>query len=178
MNIPNSLTSLRILLIPFFIFFLMNRRFEEAFAVFAAGSVTDALDGFLARRLHQTTKVGKILDPVADKLFLLLSFAGAYMVGLLPLWLLFFTVLKEAVILSGCAALYIAAGKMEIHPLLLGKLTTALQMCVILLVLLNGLGIGNETVLSVVFVITSIFIVSATLHYIVTGLKIWQEENV
>ena len=84
MNIPNTLTVLRLLLTPCFALLLGQGRRREALAVLVLAALSDGLDGFLARRLRQTTELGKILDPVADKLtqitvalILLIKFLGA-----------------------------------------------------------------------------------------------------
>ncbi|MGC9022478.1 MAG: CDP-alcohol phosphatidyltransferase family protein, partial [Dissulfurimicrobium sp.] len=87
MNIPNLFTLIRIVLIPILIIFLINGRFFEALIVFSLAGVTDALDGLIARMLRQKTKIGAILDPIADKLLLTSSYVTLAVVGRLPNWL-------------------------------------------------------------------------------------------
>lgn len=173
MNIPNLLTLLRIALIPLFIFFLAGGSYYMALAVFAAGGITDVLDGFLARRLDQITELGRVLDPIADKLFFLTSFTALYLINILPLWLLTLAILKEVIILSGCAALYLTIKKVEIKPTAAGKATTAIQTAVILLILLNEIGAWNERALFVAFIAASIFIIASTFSYVMMGLKMY-----
>ncbi|HSK30136.1 MAG TPA: CDP-alcohol phosphatidyltransferase family protein, partial [Candidatus Limnocylindria bacterium] len=74
LNLPNTLTLIRILTIPFFIGFLAYHRYLEALIVFAVGGITDFLDGLAARRMNQQTALGAYLDPVADKLLVITSF--------------------------------------------------------------------------------------------------------
>ncbi len=175
MNLPNLLTLIRILLIPLFIYFLLKKSYEEATVVFALGSITDGLDGFFARKLHQVTRLGKILDPLADKLFLLGSYSAAYMIGIMPLWLLGLTALKEVTVLSGFAILMAAARKVEIRAIFLGKATTAAQMATLLFILFGGLGLFPEKLLPAVFMLTSGLIILSTLAYVKEGITIYRE---
>ncbi len=177
MNIPNTLTLLRIILIPVFVYLLLERRFVEALIVFALGSITDGLDGFLARKFNQITRLGKFLDPMADKLFLLSSYTTAYFVNILPLWLLIIVFLKEIIMLSGLLALYLSVKKVKIKPTLSGKLTTAFQMITIVLILISGIGLGNEWILFFVFVATSVLILISTTAYIIIGIKAYREAH-
>ncbi|NIR13431.1 MAG: CDP-alcohol phosphatidyltransferase family protein, partial [Gammaproteobacteria bacterium] len=73
LNLPNTLTAVRILLLPVFLWLLSQRNFMPALWVFAFSAITDLLDGYLARSWLEETRVGKILDPVADKLILISS---------------------------------------------------------------------------------------------------------
>ena len=177
MNIPNALTLLRIILIPVFVYLLLEGRFIEALIIFALGSITDGLDGFLARKFNQITRLGKILDPIADKLFLLASYTTSYYINILPLWLLIIVFLKEIIMLSGLLALYLSVKKVQIKPTLSGKLTTVFQMITIVLILVSGLGLGSEWILFLVFVATSILIFTSTTGYVIIGIKTYREAH-
>ena len=177
MNIPNALTLLRIILIPVFVYFLLDRQFVEALIVFALGSITDGLDGFLARKMDQITMLGKFLDPMADKLFLLASYTASYFVNILPLWLLIIVFLKEIIMLSGLLALYLSVKKVQIKPTLSGKMTTAFQMITILLILVSGMGVGHEWILFFAFVATSVLMLISTTGYVIIGIKAYREAH-
>ena len=175
MNLPNLLTSIRIFLIPIFIYYMLKESYPEAIALFALGSISDALDGYFARKLNQVTSLGKILDPVADKLFLLSSFTVSYLINIIPFWLMAIVILKEVVLLSGFMVLYATIKKVEIKPIFIGKAATAAQMVTILLVLVSGVGIKSETLLTAAFIITSILMISSALGYVMIGIKTYRE---
>jgi len=175
MNIPNILTLVRILLIPVFIHFLVKEQYAAALYVFAFGSLTDALDGYIARRFKQITELGGILDPVADKLFLLSSFTASYLIGILPLWFFLIALLKELILLSGYAVLRAKIQHVAIAPTITGKGATAAQMVTILFLLLNGFGAGNHMALNLLFAVTSALIIISTIGYVATGIKMYRE---
>ncbi|MCX5833093.1 MAG: CDP-alcohol phosphatidyltransferase family protein, partial [Deltaproteobacteria bacterium] len=86
-NIPNLLTLLRILLVPVFVILLIQGLFLKALLVFVVAGLTDAMDGFIARVLHQKTVLGLYLDPLADKALIITSFVTLSVMGLIPPWL-------------------------------------------------------------------------------------------
>src|SRR5437016_13306407 len=87
LNLPNFLTLIRILTIPFFLVFLAYHRYWEALILFIFGGVTDFLDGLAARLMHQQTALGAYLDPVADKLLVITSFVMLGSMDGIPIWL-------------------------------------------------------------------------------------------
>jgi len=84
MNLPNILTLTRVLLIPFFVIFIINKYFEWALFTFAIAAITDGIDGLLARITHQRTELGAYLDPIADKLLLFSAFITLAIVEIIP----------------------------------------------------------------------------------------------
>ena len=105
LNIPNVLTLVRVILVPVFIALYCCGQTGLAFAAYVAASLTDAVDGRLARRLNQVTDFGKLMDPLADKLMqmsMMFCLAGT---GYLPWWVLFVLLAKEAVMVAGGALL-------------------------------------------------------------------------
>ncbi|HWQ38846.1 MAG TPA: CDP-alcohol phosphatidyltransferase family protein [Burkholderiales bacterium] len=99
-NLPNAITLLRLLLVPVIAVLLAEQRFAGAFAVFAIGAVSDGIDGWLARRLNAESQVGVVLDPVADKLFVISTAFVLAWEGLLPLWLAMALVARDVLILA------------------------------------------------------------------------------
>lgn len=95
LTIPNVLSFARLALIPVFLGFLITGQDVLALIVLVAGGVTDFLDGFLARRLHQVTRLGKLLDPVADRLTILSATIGLTYRGFLPMWLLLVVLARD-----------------------------------------------------------------------------------
>ncbi|MGH7770183.1 MAG: CDP-diacylglycerol--glycerol-3-phosphate 3-phosphatidyltransferase [Candidatus Binatia bacterium] len=136
LNLPNFLTLIRIVAIPFFLVLLASHLYLDALIVFILGGVTDALDGFLARRMNQKTSLGAILDPIADKLLLMSSFIMLGMMGGLPLWLVVLVVSRDAVILIGYVTIsFFAEEAPEVQPTMSGKLSTVFQLITVGVVL-------------------------------------------
>jgi cardiolipin synthase len=98
-NVPNLLSFLRILLVPVFLWFLLEELFLAAIAVLAVAGLTDFLDGFLARKLNQTTKLGKMLDPVADRLYIFATLLALSATGYVPWWLAGLVILRDVLML-------------------------------------------------------------------------------
>ena len=101
LNIPNILTLVRMGLIPVFIVLYYNGLTKAAFAVYVAACVTDALDGYLARKHNQVTAFGKLMDPLADKLMQLSMMTCLASTGHLPWWVLFVLLGKEIIMVTG-----------------------------------------------------------------------------
>lgn len=147
MSLPNLITLGRIFLVPFFFTELLsfhrgdpNHRWT-ALGIFVFASLTDVLDGFLARTTSGSTDLGKFLDPLADKLLLLSGFLGLLMVHDLPytppLWVTVTIVFRDLVVIIGMVIIFLITGTVRIEPNFLGKLTTAAQMITLILILLN-----------------------------------------
>lgn len=100
MNLPNSITLLRILLVPVFAWLHLTGRPAGALAVFAFAAISDGVDGFLARALNQRTEIGAILDPVADKFLALTALVLLVSVESLPAWLLEVALFRDGVVVG------------------------------------------------------------------------------
>jgi cardiolipin synthase len=103
LTVPNSLTFVRILLTPFFGYFWWHRQFLLALAIFIIASVSDVLDGLLARLLDQRTKLGQLLDPGADKFMVLVAIIAAAATGAVPRWLAALVIGRDAILASSGA---------------------------------------------------------------------------
>lgn len=147
MSLPNFITLFRIFLVPFFFTELLsfhrgdpNHRWT-ALGLFALASLTDALDGYLARATSRATELGKFLDPLADKLLLLSGYLGLLMVRDLPytppLWVTVTIVFRDLVVVIGMILIFILTGSVRVEPNFLGKLTTAAQMITLISILLT-----------------------------------------
>lgn len=157
-NIPNILTIFRITLIPVFLFLVLEDRFLTGAAVFITAGVTDAIDGFIAKKYNSRTALGAFLDPMADKLLLITAFLALNIKGFLPLWLTGLVVLRDAVIFTGFVSLKSAGRAVEIAPTVFGKLTTFLQIATIIFVLVFAdSGEDLFTVLSVAVAASTVY---------------------
>ncbi|HMU55346.1 MAG TPA: CDP-alcohol phosphatidyltransferase family protein [Nitrospira sp.] len=135
MNIPNSLTLLRILLIPVYIGLLVYEQFDQALLVLLAAGITDALDGTIARAANQKTRLGAFLDPLADKLLLTSGFITLSTIHVIPSWVTILVVSRDVMLLLGTAVAQLTETEIDITPTFLGKGTTFLQLSYVLLVI-------------------------------------------
>jgi cardiolipin synthase len=87
MTVPNLLSMLRLALVPVFLYLLLNEKYLSAIVVLAVSSLTDYLDGYFARRFNQVTRLGQLLDPAADRLYIFSTLVGLSITGIIPLWL-------------------------------------------------------------------------------------------
>lgn len=136
-NIPNIITLLRIFIIPFYIQRLMADDYKPALALFILGSLSDLLDGFIARRLNKVTPFGKFLDPLADKLFFLFSLSIMSYKNLVPLWFFGVLLIRDILISIGSVIFIDKVGMKEIKPHLTGKLVNFFIFFITLFVLID-----------------------------------------
>jgi cardiolipin synthase len=105
LNIPNLLSFLRIALVPVFLWLLLNEMFLSAIVVLMIAGITDFLDGYLARKLNQMTKLGKVLDPVADRLYIFATLLALSITGNIPWWLAAMVIGRDILMLISLPAL-------------------------------------------------------------------------
>jgi CDP-diacylglycerol--glycerol-3-phosphate 3-phosphatidyltransferase len=149
MTTANKITILRILLIPFFVVELIyyvrtGNEIHRLLAIlsFAITAILDGVDGYIARRYNQISELGKILDPLADKLLLVsgiiaLSFDHGNFLGQIPLWLTGTIIGRDLLILVGVAVIRFTVGNIVVRPRFTGKIATVLQMAVVIWILLK-----------------------------------------
>jgi cardiolipin synthase len=126
-TLPNFLTATRLILAPFVAWRLAEYDVVVAFWLFSVAALTDLLDGNLARLLNQRSVLGAWLDPIADKVMLLTTLSMLCLTELLPLWLLWVVLVRDAVILAGAEGYRRLTGGLDVRPTLSGKLATALE---------------------------------------------------
>jgi len=171
LNIPNLLTILRILLTPLLVIFLIDKRFDLAFAVFAAAGISDGLDGFLARVMKQKTRIGAILDPIADKALLASAYITLAVIGLVPNWLAVIVISRDIIIVFGVLVLLLFQSGIEIHPTIISKLTTLFQLLTVFTVLFSTVThLGLEQVLFCCYIVTAILTIASGLDYLYKGI--------
>ncbi len=176
-NFPNTLSLLRILLIPIFLILIVNRKTLEAFVVFLVAGFTDVLDGFTARIWNQKTKIGALLDPAADKLlmtasFIVLSLPDLNSPNVIPLWLTLVVISRDLFIVSFAFAAYKLQGQKKFPPSILGKTCTVLQCAVAILVLFFNSVQMSTPYLNWLFLLTLVFTLLSGVHYSFIGYKI------
>jgi cardiolipin synthase (CMP-forming) len=134
-SIPNILTVLRFCLVPVVISAIIDRDWMVAFVVFVIAGVTDAVDGFIARRFDMRTELGAYLDPLADKALLVSIYITLAISGMLPGWIAVLVVSRDIMIVGGVILSWVLANPVEINPLKLSKANTAAQIAFAALVL-------------------------------------------
>lgn len=120
-NFPNILTLLRVIAAPLLAYLLMRGHYDYALYTFVFAAITDALDGFIARRFNRSTEFGAALDPLADKLITLTCLVILTFQGWVPLWLTLAIVVRDTVIVAGAFSYHHLYGDVDIHPTWLGK---------------------------------------------------------
>ena len=168
-NLPNLLTITRILLLPFFAVTLIYGEYGYALAVYAAAAISDVLDGQIARITKQITYFGSILDPVADKFFLITSFILMTAYGLIPKWFTIVVISKDLIMIAGCFILYFVTGTLKIEPSKIGKISSGSQFFLVGLVLVT-LNMDNGFVVpTALYVIIAVMTAVAGLEYVYKG---------
>jgi cardiolipin synthase (CMP-forming) len=133
-HIPNALCVLRMLLVAPVAWLLTRGEYQSTLFLFGFAAATDGLDGFLAKRCGWTSELGKVLDPLADKILLVGVFITLGALGLVPLWLAIAAVGRDIVITAGAIAYKILFGDPHGHPTPISKLNTLCQILYLLLV--------------------------------------------
>ncbi len=162
-DLPNIISIIRILLVIPLVILLLQEQYAWALAIFVAAALSDALDGYLARRNSWTSALGGILDPLGDKLLLVSTYVCLALLELLPLWLAALVVLRDLVIVGGAAAFYVLIGRYEMAPSLASKLNTVFQ------VLLPALVLMERTILSVPPAVIYALIAAVTITTLMSG---------
>lgn len=137
-HLPNALTVLRILLIGPVVWFLLHADYTRTLVGFAIAAVTDAVDGLLAKRFDWTSELGKVLDPLADKLLLVAMFITLGVLGFAPVWLTVLVVARDVVIAGGALLFHFSFGDLGGRPTPVSKLNTLCQILYVLAVIANA----------------------------------------
>jgi CDP-diacylglycerol--glycerol-3-phosphate 3-phosphatidyltransferase len=175
MNFANKISTFRILSVPFFVACLMYYSPDKPFlrlaalGIFVLAVISDAIDGYIARKSKQQSPAGLILDPLGDKLLLMSAFICLYFVGLpvrFPLFVVLVVISRDLIIIIGALVTFIVKQKINIVPTRWGKLTTTFQMTAVISVLLQ---------LNFSFILwwlAVLFTVVSGIDYIMRGFKI------
>jgi len=134
-QLPNIITLSRIALVPVFILVLVNRHYDWALAIFLVAGASDALDGYLAKRLGVQSRFGAILDPAADKLLLVTAYVMLTIFGHIPFWLTLAVASRDVLIVGGYLLYTSHAGPVEMRPSIASKLNTLVQIGLVCLIL-------------------------------------------
>ena len=166
-NLPNIITLTRIALIPVVAYCLVREAYVIALPVFMIAALSDLVDGYIARRFALASRLGAALDPVADKLNMLVATVLLAWQALLPLWLAVAIVARDIVIVLGALAYRFTLGHLEIAPTRLSKLNTLLEFTLLLLVMAAAAGwFDAGTWMQAVFVIVFATVAASGAQYV------------
>ena len=180
MNLPNKLTMFRVILIPFFVFFLLAPYFEGygnyiAVAIFIVASLTDLLDGKIARKYNLVTNFGKFMDPLADKLLVCSAMICLIELGLLPAWIVIIIIAREFII-SGFRLIASDNG-VVIAASYWGKFKTTFQMLMIIVLILNLPGRFFEILGLILTWVALILTVVSLCDYLIKNKDVLKEQK-
>ena len=136
-DIPNLISILRIVLVVPIAYYLWNQNYSIALLLFLIGGLSDGLDGFLARRYHWETELGVILDPMGDKLMMLMAYLLLGWHNLLAWWLVGLVISRDLIIVIGTLLYRKFIGEAKLKPLFISKLNTVLQIVLVLFIMLS-----------------------------------------
>ena len=174
MNFANKISTFRILTVPFFIaslvYYSPQRPYLRfiALLIFTLGVISDAVDGYIARKSKQQSKAGLILDPLGDKLLLMSAFICLYFDKFpisFPLWVILIVLSRDVLIILGAIVIYMVKQGVNIFPTKWGKLTTIFQMSSVIVVLLQ------LRIAPIFWWLAVIFTVISGVDYITRGFK-------
>jgi cardiolipin synthase len=135
LNLPNLITIGRILLVPVVVWAIASREMQIAFLVFLIAGVSDAVDGFLAKRLGMTSDLGAHLDPLADKVLIVSIYIALGVTEAIPRWIVILVVSRDILIVGGIMLAWFLGKPMRVRPVLVSKLNTVAQIVLACLVL-------------------------------------------
>jgi cardiolipin synthase (CMP-forming) len=171
MGLANWLTTLRILLIPVFVTLLVYRRPGWAFLVFCVASLTDMLDGYIARRRGTQTRLGAFLDPVADKLLMTSAFVTLTYLKVIPFWIAAVVVSRDLILSVGVIVIHVAGGTVHPSPSWLGKASTLCQVATVVSAMLAYYFKILPSLPRAAAWVMAFFTIASGLQYLVQGLK-------
>ena len=180
MNLPNKLTLFRVILIPFFVFFLLAPYFEGygnyiAVVIFIVASITDFLDGKIARKYNLVTNFGKFMDPLADKLLVSSALISLIALEKIPAWIVIVIIAREFII-SGFR-LVAADNGVVIAASYWGKFKTAFQMVTVIVLILNIPGKAFVIIGTVLIYISLALTVISLIDYLAKNKDVLKEQK-
>jgi len=135
LSIPNLITIARILLVPIVVWAIGSGEMLFAFLLFLAAGVSDAVDGYIAKRFNMTSEIGAYLDPLADKALIVSIYVALGITYAIPRWLVILVVSRDIMIIGGVMLSWLVGNPVKVKPLLVSKLNTVAQIVFACLVL-------------------------------------------
>jgi cardiolipin synthase (CMP-forming) len=172
LSIPNLITLARIILVPAVIWAIISREMFVAFALFVAAGLSDAVDGFLAKRFHMASELGAYLDPLADKALIVSIYVALGIARALPISLVILVVSRDIMIIAGFMLSWLVNKPMPVKPHPVSKLNTVVQILLAALVLAEeGLGFQAAPLQTTGIVLVAILTVISIGFYLAEWLR-------
>jgi cardiolipin synthase len=181
-HLPNAITCARIVACLPLVLLIVRDQPRTALWLAVAVGASDVLDGFLARRFGWQSRIGGLLDPIADKLFLVCAFVALGVTGLMPVWLIVLVMLRDLVIVAGATAYHHLVEPVAGAPTRLGKASTMAQVLLVLTLLAGAAGLLPPSPVPDLLVATvAILAVASGLHYAWTwtarARRVWNKDG-
>ena len=171
--LPNLITLGRLMLVPLTVWLIVNGRYGVAFWVLVLAGLSDALDGYIAKRFDWQTRLGALLDPIADKSLLVSLYVTLGIAGELPSWLVILVVFRDVTIVGGFLLIQAIAAQHRFDPLYISKLNTLLQIALVGFVLARlGLAIRADTAVFALVLAVALTTLLSGLSYLVRWARI------
>lgn len=165
--IPNAISLMRLFMIAPIILLFVNYEFGWALLLFAIAGLSDGIDGWVAKKYDWNTRLGKFLDPAADKLLVAWSFGTLAYLGLIPVWLAAIVIGRDVVIVAGSFMFHYLVHRLEGDPTFISKLNTALEFTFLILVMLRAaFGVLDDTTITVVGAAVLVTVVVSGYDYV------------
>ena len=172
MSIPNIITLGRILLVPIIVWAIASSQMEIAFAVFIVAGVSDAVDGFLAKRFNMASELGALLDPLADKALLVSIYISLGISGAIPHWIVILVVSRDIMIVSAVIVSWLFGKPVPMKPLMVSKLNTVAQVAFAALVLASlGFGFTPQPYDTVLMGFVTVFTLASVSLYLMEWIR-------
>jgi len=171
-SIPNIITLGRIMLVPIIVWAIVSSQMEVAFAVFLIAGISDAVDGFLAKRFNMTSELGALLDPLADKALLVSIYMALGIWGAIPRWIVILVVSRDIMIVTAVIVSWLFDRPVEMKPSMVSKLNTVAQVAFAALVLAAlAFGFKPQPYDMILMGLVTVFTLSSESLYLVEWLR-------
>ncbi|HEX3954432.1 MAG TPA: CDP-alcohol phosphatidyltransferase family protein [Stellaceae bacterium] len=174
LNLPNLITLARLFSVPFVIWLIAGERYVAAFGLFCGAGISDALDGYIAKRFNRRTRLGAVLDPAADKALLVGVYISLGLAGQLPNWLVALVILRDLLIVFGFVLMLTTESDRHFGPLYISKVNTLVQILLVGFVLARlGLGIEAGLATALLIIATAATTALSGVIYLRRWSRIW-----
>ena len=172
-SVPNFISIARLLCVPVIVWLIVTNEMRAAFWLFVAAGLSDAVDGYIAKKFNASTALGRYIDPLADKTLLVSVFVTLGLRGALPDWLVILVVFRDLLIIGGALLFHTLTDRtMRMEPVLISKINTLLQILLIGIVMAHlGLGLDDRGAASVLIYATAVTTVLSGAAYLVRWVR-------
>lgn len=168
MNIPNLISLGRLLSVPVLVWAIVDGRLMFAFVLFVVAGISDALDGFIAKRFGAESELGRFLDPLADKALLVGIYLALWSQQYLPNWLVLLVVWRDLLIVGGALLYQLLTHNLKMEPLLISKFNTLMQILLAAFILgMGAFGMDNAMVLTALIWAVALTTVLSGVTYVI-----------